>query len=69
LLGLASNLHPPELCLLGSWDYRREPPALYYMFPFSLAQLMRTLKERGRLRKSRRAGKKQKSVDSSEDRV
>jgi hypothetical protein len=27
------------------------------------------LKERGRLRKSRRAGKKQKSVDSSEDRV
>jgi hypothetical protein len=25
LPGLASNLDPPDLCLLSSWDYRREP--------------------------------------------
>jgi hypothetical protein len=24
---LALNLNPPDLCLLNSWDYRREPPA------------------------------------------
>jgi hypothetical protein len=24
---LALNLDPPDLCLLSSWDYRREPPA------------------------------------------
>jgi hypothetical protein len=23
---LASNLDPPDLCLLSNWDYRREPP-------------------------------------------
>jgi hypothetical protein len=26
LLGLALNCDPPDLCLLSSWDYRREPP-------------------------------------------
>jgi hypothetical protein len=25
LPGLALNLDPPDLCLLSSWDYRREP--------------------------------------------
>jgi hypothetical protein len=24
--GLASNRDPPDVCLLSSWDYRREPP-------------------------------------------
>jgi hypothetical protein len=24
---LALNRDPPDLCLLSSWDYRREPPA------------------------------------------
>jgi hypothetical protein len=28
LLGLDSNLGPPDLCLLSSWDYRHEPPAV-----------------------------------------
>jgi hypothetical protein len=27
LPGLASNHNPPDLCLLSSWDYRREPLA------------------------------------------
>jgi hypothetical protein len=27
-LGLASNHDPPDLCLLSSWDYRREPLVL-----------------------------------------
>jgi hypothetical protein len=26
-LALASNHHPPDLCLLSSWDYRHEPLA------------------------------------------
>jgi hypothetical protein len=26
LLRLASNLSPPDLCLLSSYDYRCEPP-------------------------------------------
>jgi hypothetical protein len=26
-LGLVSNLSPPDLSLLSSWDYRREPQA------------------------------------------
>jgi hypothetical protein len=25
LPGLASNLDPPDLCILSNWDYRREP--------------------------------------------
>jgi hypothetical protein len=28
LLGLALNPDPPDLCLLSSWDYRREPLTL-----------------------------------------
>jgi hypothetical protein len=27
LPGLTLNQDPPDLCLLGSWDYRYEPPA------------------------------------------
>jgi hypothetical protein len=27
LPGLALNHDPPDLCLLSSWDYGREPPA------------------------------------------
>jgi hypothetical protein len=27
LPGLASNGNPPDLCVLGSWDYRYEPLA------------------------------------------
>jgi hypothetical protein len=39
LPGLASNCHPPDLCLQSSWDYRREPPAwaaafFLYIFQF-----------------------------------
>jgi hypothetical protein len=32
LPGLALNRDPPDLCLLSSWDYRREPlvPALCF---------------------------------------
>jgi hypothetical protein len=26
LPGLASNCHPPYLCLLSGWNYRSEPP-------------------------------------------
>jgi hypothetical protein len=33
-LGLASNRNPPDLCLLSSWDFRREHwcPAFYKPF-------------------------------------
>jgi hypothetical protein len=30
LPGLALNCDPPDLCLLGSYDYRREPPPPSY---------------------------------------
>jgi hypothetical protein len=30
LSGLALNRDPPDLCLLSSWDYRREPLAPGY---------------------------------------
>jgi hypothetical protein len=32
--GLASNHHLPDLCLLNSWDYRREPLAPGSIFTF-----------------------------------
>jgi hypothetical protein len=31
LPGLASNDNPPELCLLSTWDYRREPLVPTYL--------------------------------------
>jgi hypothetical protein len=36
---LASNLDPPDLCLLSSRDYRREPPRLALIMNFLKAPL------------------------------
>jgi hypothetical protein len=36
---LASNHHPPDLCLLSSWDYRRAPPVPGQRFGVLLAWL------------------------------
>jgi hypothetical protein len=32
LPGLALNHHPPDLCPLSIWDYRREPLTLAWFF-------------------------------------
>jgi hypothetical protein len=32
--GLALNLNPPDLCILSSQDYRREPPMPSPLFTF-----------------------------------
>jgi hypothetical protein len=40
--GLTSNCSTPELCLLSSWDDRREPPASRLMLNFSWQGIYRT---------------------------
>jgi hypothetical protein len=36
LPGLAFNLDPSDLCLLSSWDYRREPPVPGFIYSFAI---------------------------------
>jgi hypothetical protein len=38
---LALNLDPLDLCLLSSWDYRREPPVPSHLFLFIMVISMR----------------------------
>jgi hypothetical protein len=40
LPGLASSLDPPDLSLLSSYDYRREPPGPGFFFPFCWDRVM-----------------------------
>jgi hypothetical protein len=43
--GLASNLHPPDLCFLRSWGYRHEPPAsaqLQFLFFCEISHTLST---------------------------
>jgi hypothetical protein len=43
LPGLALNLDPPDLCLLSSWDYRREPPAPSSTFPLNFSLVVKVV--------------------------
>jgi hypothetical protein len=47
--GLTSNFDPPDLCLLSSWDYRREPLALSSLRFLRLGILPQVLLVTGKL--------------------
>jgi hypothetical protein len=43
---VALNHDPPDLCLLSSWDYRREPLVPYFLNKQSCSRISKVLLQR-----------------------